>query len=48
MRMQMVVEGTAPNSHVRGLGGVGAGKGRGVAAAKTVAALLPNRDVTNQ
>jgi hypothetical protein len=34
MRMQMVVEGTAPNSHVRGLGGVGAGKGRGVAAAK--------------
>jgi hypothetical protein len=30
----MVVEGMAPNSHVRGLGGVGAGKGRGMAAAK--------------
>ncbi len=51
MRMQMVVEGTAPNSHVRGLGGVGAGKGRGVAAAKMASrkvkpVLVVNGEVT--
>jgi hypothetical protein len=31
----MVVEGTAFNSHVRGLGGVGAGEGRGMLQTET-------------